>query len=98
MNPRIIVIVILFAVIGAILDVATSHWVFQTHHDIPWSSTDMLLLKTAIWPQVLAAGLGYTGGSSILSLLVNSFGWALVGLLVGFTFRKRIPADSQQFI
>ena len=97
MNPRLLVIVLLFAVAGAVLQVATAHWVFQTHHDSAWSSTDMLLLQIAIWPQLVASHLGYTGGAGIILLLVNSLGWALIGLAFGVIIRRRAP-KSQSFI
>ena len=97
MNPRLLAIVLLFAVTGAVLQVAAAHWVFQAHHDSAWSFTDMLLLQIAIWPQVVAARLGYTGGAGIILLLVNSLGWALIGLALGAIIRRRAP-KSQSFI
>ena len=97
MNPRFLVIVLLFAVIGAVLQVSTAYWVFQAHHDSTWSSTDMLLLQIAIWQQAVAARLGYTGGGGIILLLVNSLGWGLIGAAIGTIFRTRHP-KPQQFI
>src|SRR5438270_5134802 len=97
MNPRFLVIVLLFAVIGAVLQVSAAYSVFQAHHDNAWSSTDILLLQIAIWPQAVAAHLGYTGGAGIILLLVNSLGWALIGAAIGAIFRTRHP-KPQQFI
>ena len=88
---RVVILVAVFALIGLILELATRYWVFQTHHDIPWSATDMLLLQIAIWPQILATRLGYSSLSSVMLLLLNSFGWALIGLVVGGIIRKRAP-------
>jgi hypothetical protein len=82
---------VVFASLGGILELATLHWVFQAHHDTAWSATDMLLLDIAIWPQVLAARLGYSSGSLIVLLAMNSFGWALIGLPVGAILRRRSP-------
>src|SRR5438045_2512767 len=97
MNPRFLVIVLLFAVIGAVLQVSAAYSVFQAHHDSTWSSTDILLLQIAIWPQAIAARLGYTGGAGIVLLLVNSLGWALIGVAIGVILRARRP-KPQQFI
>src|SRR4051812_14216590 len=97
MNSRLLAIVLLFAVIGAILQVAAAHWVFQAHHDSAWSSADMLLLQIAIWPQIVGARLGYAGDAGIILLLVNSVGWALIGLPLWAIIRRRAP-KSQSFI
>ena len=95
MNPRFLVIVLLFAVVGAALEAATAHWVFQAHHDSAWSSTDMLLLQIAIWPQIVATHLGYSGGTGIILLVVNSFGWALIGAVIAAIVRTRHPKPHQ---
>jgi hypothetical protein len=99
MNPRlrIVTFAVVFALLGAILEVVAAHWVFHVHHDSAWSPTDILLLDIAIWPQALAARLGYTSATSIMLLTMNSFGWALIGLAVGAIVRRRGPRP-QPFI
>jgi hypothetical protein len=86
---RIVIFAILFALLGVTLQLIAAHWVFVARHDSAWSSTDMLLLDSAIWPQILATRLGYTGTAALMPLVINSFGWALIGLAVGAIVRRR---------
>src|SRR5438477_3178510 len=94
---RIAIFAILFALLGVTLQLIAAHWVFEARHDSDWSTTDMLLLDSLIWPQVLATRLGYTGTAALMLLAINSFGWALIGLAVGAIVRRRAPR-SQPFI
>ena len=88
---RIVTIAVLFALLGAMLEMAAEHWVFQAHHDIAWSRSDTFLLNIATWPQVLAVWLGFTTITNPMLLALNSIGWALIGLGLGLVLRTRRP-------
>ena len=55
------------------------------------------LFYLAFWPQVLLSLCGLQIHSSLVSVLVNGFGWTFLGFLFGVSWRRR-SAGERAFI